>query len=134
MSQHLHYCQYAAHRLRGLGPNWLQDLSNSHQDVSMTAETACLTREHASSHHSVSRLSSQGIPAGNNVAAVAGRDCNFDLEGTGPYQIVSNLSSEGFLELCSFDCRVAFMRKWIQSHLQECKRLGGMPCAPLMSP
>ena len=48
----------------------------------------------------------------------------------GPYQIVSNLSSEGFLELCSFDCRVAFMRKWIQSHLQECKRLGGMLFAP----
>ncbi|CAK0784598.1 hypothetical protein CVIRNUC_007802 [Coccomyxa viridis] len=52
------------------------------------------------------------------------RDCNFNLEGMGPYQIVSNLSSEGFLELCSFDCRVAFMRKWIQSHLQECKRIG----------
>lgn len=44
----------------------------------------------------------------------------------GPYQIVSNLSSEGFLELCSFDCRVAFMREWIQSHLQECKRIGAM--------
>ena len=44
---------------------------------------------------------------------------------------MSNLSSEGFLELCSFDCRVAFMRKWIQSHLQECKRIGGMRCPPI---
>ena len=60
------------------------------------------------------------------------RDCNFNLEGTGPYQIVSNLSSEGFLELCSFDCRVAFMRKWIQSHLQECKRIGGIRRAPYL--
>ena len=60
------------------------------------------------------------------------RDCNFNLEGMGPYQIVSNLSSEGFLELCSFDCRVAFMRKWIQSHLQECKRIGGTHCTSSM--
>ena len=59
------------------------------------------------------------------------RDCNFNLESTGPYQIVSNLSSEGFLELCSFDCRVAFMRKWIQSHLQECKRIGGTRLPPI---
>ena len=55
------------------------------------------------------------------------RNCNFNLEGSGPYQLMANLSSEGFLELCSSDCRLAFLRRWIRSHLEECKRIGQAP-------
>lgn len=51
------------------------------------------------------------------------------MEGIGPYQMTANLSSAGFLELCSPDCRLAFLKRWIRSHLQECKRVG--ECAEL---
>ena len=38
--------------------------------------------------------------------------------------MTANLSSEGFLELCSHECRLSFMQDWIQLHLQEAARLG----------
>ena len=62
---------------------------------------------------------------------IACRDCNPHLEGTGPFTLQANLSQQGFYQLCSTDCRITFLRKWIQAHLQECARIGAIR-APLL--
>ena len=60
------------------------------------------------------------------------RDCNPHLEGTGPFMLQANLSQQGFYQLCSTDCRISFLRKWIQAHLQECTRIGAIRAHLLM--
>ena len=57
---------------------------------------------------------------------IACRDCNPHLEGTGPFTLQANLSQQGFFQLCSTDCRITFLRKWIRAHLQECARIGAI--------
>ena len=52
------------------------------------------------------------------------RDCKLNLEGTGPYTLQANLTEQGFLQLCSPQCREIFLRHWIQLHLHECSRIG----------
>lgn len=63
---------------------------------------------------------------------IACRDCNPHLEGIGAFTLQANLSQQGFYQLCSTDCRISFLRKWIQAHLQECTRIGAVRAHLLM--
>lgn len=47
-----------------------------------------------------------------------------NLNGPGPQQLEAYQSTTGTWQLCSLDCRMRFMRGWLQVHLEECARLG----------
>lgn len=48
--------------------------------------------------------------------------------------MTANLTEQGFLQLCSPDCRLSFLRRWLNVHLQECKRIGEGPSLINMPP
>ncbi|EIE23749.1 glycoside hydrolase [Coccomyxa subellipsoidea C-169] len=51
-------------------------------------------------------------------------DCKLNINVQGPQTMTANLTEQGFLQLCSPDCRLSFLRRWLNVHLQECKRIG----------
>lgn len=52
------------------------------------------------------------------------RDCRTNMNVQGPQTVRANLTEQGFLQLCSPDCRLTFLRHWLGLHLQECARIG----------
>lgn len=52
------------------------------------------------------------------------RDCKVNMNRQGAQAMTANLTEQGFLQLCSPECRNTFLRRWLQVHLQECVRIG----------
>ena len=52
------------------------------------------------------------------------RDCKMNLNGPGPQRLQANQSASGTWQLCSLDCRMRFLRRWLRVHLEECARIG----------
>ena len=62
------------------------------------------------------------------------RACKFNLNGRGPHSLRAVQNEQGMWTVCSQECRIHFMRRWVQLHVQECARLGGFTTLPTTLP
>ncbi len=51
------------------------------------------------------------------------RDCQLRLE-EGPNNVSAVLNDQGYWSLCSTDCRVKILRRWLRVHFEEADRIG----------
>lgn len=51
------------------------------------------------------------------------RDCKVSL-GTEPMPVTATLTDQGYWTLCSVDCRVKFLKRWLRVHFEEGAALG----------
>lgn len=51
------------------------------------------------------------------------RDCKVSL-GTEAMPVTATLTDQGYWTLCSVDCRVKFLKRWLRVHFEEGAALG----------
>lgn len=45
----------------------------------------------------------------------------------GPNNISAELNKKGYWSLCSTECRVQILRRWLRVHFEEAARIGTLP-------
>ena len=52
-------------------------------------------------------------------------DCKINLNN-GPVSVQASLSNLGYWSLCSLDCKVRFLKRWLRVHFEEGAAIGDL--------